>query len=275
MSEDRDPLDGLFEEAPEPQVTEPKDDAPAQEAPVAKETPAEEAAPAPEEANPKIEPEPKMVPLAALEEARTRARDAEARLADASKPKETPAEAPAPRSFDDDPAGAMQDFLGQVELNNVNLALNTSRRFAAKEHGQELVDTVQAWALEKFDKDAAYAAKVIYAEDPYELAIADYKAEQALNAAKDLDPEILKGLDAEELALLKAHRAGKNTAGTPQVGESIALQDTQPRAENGEFKSRRQVDAPPKSILDAPNGGKGNLDVASGEGVAFDAAFTR
>lgn len=268
MADEYDPLDGLFEA--EPAASEEQEgDAPKQE-----QAPAAEA-PLPEEPSAEEPPatEPKMVPLAALEEARSRARDAEARLAERDKPKEEPpAERPAIRDPAEDPQGAMEDLMGTFEFNSVNQALNVSRRFAAMEHGKELIDKVQAWALEKFDKDPQYAAKVIYSEDPYELALADYNAEQALAKASTLPPEILEGLTEDEVALLREHRA-KNAPKEDVAAEEQPAEDTQPREEDGKFKSRREVAAPPRSILAAPSGNKSNLETAVGTGVAFDDAF--
>lgn len=222
----------------------------------------------------------KMVPLAALEEARrTLAEERQARI-DGNKGADTNTGASEPVGFRDpkeDPDGWAEDVLGSVQLNIVNSTLNMSEKFARKEHGVELVDQVREWALKRFETDPAYASRILADPDPYETAIADYKKEQLTDKAGKIDPEILAGLDDEEIALLRQHRASKTNTGEDtgaDTGGSTA-KDTSQRGEDGKFVPRRNGEAPPRSsIAAAPGGGKsGNAQVAAGEGTAFDETF--
>jgi len=268
-------LDGLFEDAPEPPVTvvegtpkEVQDDSAGK---------TQEEAP-PENSQDAGEPEQSgqtvMVPKAALDEARQRARDAEERLAKQGKTEETTdqPERAGIRDPKEDPEGFAEDILGTIQLNTVNVTLNTSERFARKEHGNEVVDKVRDWALAKFETDPSFATKVLTDPDPYEVAIKAYNDEQLSAVTSKIDPEILKGLDEEEIALLRKHRAEKSGGGQ-NAGGSTA-ETNQPRGDDGKFAApRRKVDAPPGSIISEPSGGKSAGEPAVGEGVAFLDAF--
>jgi hypothetical protein len=220
----------------------------------------------------------KMVPLAALEEARKRAKDAEERLSQSGTGADTTSGTGDPE-FEpidpkEDPEGAFNQMMGIVQLNAVNTTLNFSERMARKEHGSELVDKVMEWATKRFETDPAFATTVLTDPDPYETAIVAYNKAQRDEKLDKIDPAILEGLDEDEIELLRQHRAKKDPAANGGDTGSTGA-DTQPRGEGGQFAPRRNVDPPPKSIASAPSGGKpgGNKEVASGEGVAFDEAF--
>lgn len=275
--ETHDPLDGLFGGDADPAADK------AQEAPVAdaakpaevtqeqQEAPAEGA-----EQEPASSGRVKMVPLAALEESRARAKSAEERLAarDVGKPEKTDAEEVVTRMRDpkDDPQGAYEDLAGNFQMAIVNTTLNFSERLARTEHGKELVDDVKAWALKKFEIDPAYASKILLDPDPYSAAIEDYKKSQRADKATDLPDDVLEGLDEEELALLRKHREGKKP---PEAAAMTA----QPRADDGKFQAqppaRKSAAIPPKSIAgDTSAGGKPSAGkVPIGEGSAFSGAF--
>jgi hypothetical protein len=220
-----------------------------------------------------------MVPKAALDEARQRARDAEERLAAKDKGGEdttTGTDAPAFRDPKEDPEGFAEDLFGAVQLNMVNTTLNLSEKMARKEHGAELVDSVREWTLKRFETDPDFASRIITDPDPYEKAIEEYKTSQRNDKAAKLDPEILEGLDDEEIALLKQHRASKSakTGGDTGSEKGGSTAETSPRAEDGKFVARRSAEPPPRSIASAPpGGGKPTGQPAVGEGVAFDDTF--
>lgn len=224
----------------------------------------------------------KMVPKAALDEARQRARDAEERLAAKDKGGEDTNTGqaddfvlPDPK---EDPEGYAAALMGTVQLNVVNQTLNFSERWARKEHGDEIIDKVRDWALKRFETDADFASRVLTDPDPYEVALKEFKASETAEKAAKLDPEILEGLDDEEVALLKQHRAAKlaKTGGDTGSETGGSTAETPPRGADGKFAApSRKVDAIPRSsVAAAPSGGgKATAQPAVGEGVAFDEAF--
>lgn len=220
----------------------------------------------------------KMVPLAALEEARQRARDAEARLSAQGEDTISATDAGfVPIDPKEDPAGAYDQMMSVIQLNAVNTTLNFSEKSARKEHGSEYVDKVFKWATERFETDPEFATRILTDSDPYELAIADYKKMERDAKISNIDPAILEGLDEDEAELIRAHRASKAPKGGEDDAGSTGDQQTQPRDDKGQFAQppRRKVDAPPRSIADAPSGGSktGQQTIAAGEGVAFDEVF--
>jgi hypothetical protein len=278
MADENDPLDGLFDGASG--APEAAAEAPAE--PAATEVAADPAEPAAEAPAGQGEPaaEPKMVPIEALHEARRRAQEAEERLSRVGTPaKEGEEQAPPPRRFRDpkeDPEGFAEDVFGNVQMNLVNQTINMSERFARKEHGDELIDKVRDWALAGFDNDPAFAQRVLTDPDPYGVAITEYNRHVAADRASKLPQEVLEGLDDEELAMLRSHRAAKQAATTPSGG-STAGNSSQPRDDKGQFQApppRRQVEAPPASLTDAPGTSRrGHGAIPTGQGVAFGDTF--
>lgn len=191
-------LDDLIEEGPEPQE-EPKGEAPQEVEPE----------------EPKGEPkEPATVPLAALHEERDK------RKADAERLKvleeelqalKTPQQqqqekAKAPDMFDD-PEGYnayWENRLTQVQESNqqqlMNERLNISERYAVKEHGQEVVDSMKAWFVERVQRSPGYQVEVLSQADPYEFAIKEYQKDQLVNS-----------VDLSEFEQFKAWKAAQES----------------------------------------------------------------
>jgi hypothetical protein len=179
MSEERDPLDGLFA-SDEPAAGSGEDTQTGADTQTAAgdDTKTGQEAPGADSvgggnADDKIEAtdKVKMVPLAALDEARERARAAEERLAARGGEDTVSASDAGFVQIDpkEDPAGAYEQMMGIVQLNAVNTTLNFSEKAARKEHGSEIVDKVMKWASDRFEKEPEYAARVLADADPYEL----------------------------------------------------------------------------------------------------------
>lgn len=191
MDEDNDFLDAIEADKSTPELKEEKVEAPATaatpEAPAAEAEPA--ATPPPEE--PVLEltevapgtpkPEPGFVPIAAMLDARDRAKAAEAER-DRLLAERQPVEVPDPYA---DPEGyaAFQDQRYQVALQSI--ALNTSERFARKEYGNETVEAAKKWALDRFQADPLYQRQVLADPDPYDRTVKDYQREQLFSQVSD------------------------------------------------------------------------------------------
>jgi hypothetical protein len=226
----------------------------------------------------------KMVPLAALREARERAKAAEARPVvqpkaetgsddqddDASDPFGL---GPAP-DREKDAAGYAEWLNANTNMTIFNDRLNRSEKDARREHGKEFTDTIRTWAMDRFEKDPAFTQRVMLSDDPYEVAIGIYNQETEDKSLRELPEEVRKGLSADELALIRDHRAKNAGGGDPE---------NPPREEKtGRFTAqgqpRSRSPAPPaKSLVRATpaagKGGGGRDAIAVGPGNAFDDTF--
>lgn len=186
--------------AEEPKAEEPKEEPKTKEPPKAEEPLelTEVAVEAPKQA------EPGFVPIAAMLDARDRAKAAEAevqRLRAAQQPVETPDPFEDPEGF-----AAHQ----QNELNHrlQSITLNTSERFARKEHGNETVTTAQQWALQRFEADPLYRQQILNDPDPYERVVTDWRREQVFTEVQD----------PKEFEQFKAWKQAQNALQTQQPG---------------------------------------------------------
>lgn len=279
-----DPLEGLFTK-PDPEAPGGGDDAGSQQLQQRQEAPVVE--PPTSDGEGEVTGAVKMVPLAALEEARTRAKSAEERLAASQAPAKatTPAaDADTPvqlRNPTEDPAGAYEDLAGVMRLEVVNTKLNLSEDMAREKHGDELVDKVQAWALAKFDTDPAFASRILNDRNPFKTAIGEYNSSQRQEKAELLPDDVLEGLDEEELAAVRAIRAKKAAdAGGDQGSGGAGTPKPQPRSEGGQFTSTpppRKQSAPAPKSLATTSAATGNRDTVRpvGEGAAFQDTFLK
>lgn len=169
----------------------------------------------PEQAIPPV-PKPEetsTAPIAALLDERDRRKAAEAeleRLRAAQQPAQVPDAYEDPEGF----AAYQQAQIGQA-LQNVTL--NTSERFARKEHGAETVETAKAWALQRFGTDPLYRQQILNDPDPYERVVTDWRREQVF--AEVQDPNEFKQFKAWKQAqnALQAQPGGQPLSPTPQT----------------------------------------------------------
>lgn len=162
-------LDGNEEQAtPEQEVTQEQQ---AQEAtPEPEPTPDPEPQPAQQIVDPAtVQPDPVVVPVQALKEERAKRQALQEQL-DAMMYQQS---------------GQQQDEIYDpvsqlAQYQNV-LRYQISEAKAEIRHGAELVQKAKQWALEKFDVDPLYDAKVNSAADPYTQMVEDYKREQILS----------------------------------------------------------------------------------------------
>ncbi len=158
------------------------------------ETPVEQPAAEPEKVEPVLEltelapeqtrPTEGFVPLGAVLDERDKRKAAEARLAQLEQQaaQRQPVQTPDPY---EDPEGFAAYQQAQVGSAIQNITLNTSERFARKEHGAETVESAKAWALQRFASDPLYQTQVLNDGDPYERVVSDWRKEQMLSEVSD------------------------------------------------------------------------------------------
>lgn len=192
----------------------------------------------------------KMVPLGTALNWRDRMVAAEKALKDKDKPADNVEFTPP------DPVNNPREYATYnervLELNIMNERMNTSERFARKEHGAELVDKAREWALARMDADPTFAKSVMENADPYDIAVAAYKEHvefEAWKASKKVAPATL------EVPAAKVSEEVK-----PAVAMVAAV------------KPKPDVKPAPRSIVNATSAG-GNHTIPAGEGQAFDSVF--
>lgn len=195
------------------------------------------------------------VPLPTFLDMRDRATAAEKALKDA-KPEPVTFTPPDPIK---DPGGYARYQQTVLELNLTNERMNTSERFAVKEHGAELVDKARAYVIERMNADPAFEQKMVKHADPYAFAIDQYNDHIAYQeflanrkAGGKNPPADGKGAHEKD----SAQQQGSDKA-------PIAEQKRQPVVER---KVRNQ------SITDETSAG-GAHSVPTGGGQAFDSFF--
>lgn len=260
---DIDPMDALLggsssaasdlpAEAPAPEPTEgpardpqgrfasPVPAAPVEAAPAAPAAQPLAEAPAPAAAAPLAPPAPPegYVPISVVQELRRENKALK------SSPPVPPAPAP---DFDSDPAGAMAHQQQVFEQRMLNERLNSSERWARREHGAEKVDQAKTWALDRMQSDPLYYQQVMSSADPYEAVIQDWKRDQVLSSMKDGD------LDA-----FLAWKGGNPAPQPASLAPAAPVAIPAPAA-------------PPRSLASAPTAGAAKPgDIPVGPGAAFD-----
>lgn len=155
----------------------------------------------------------------------------------------------------------------QLELTNLNSALNLSEARALAIYGHETVAKLQAWAA---DKDQYFYERILASDDPYKVAKGEYDREQAA-AAYDAIPqtefEAFKQWKADQAAAIAGNPA-------PAAAPTAAIA---PSA----FKAAQEAAKPVTksvssgSIVSAPTAGTAKPgEKPAGPGVAFDEAFS-
>ena len=125
------------------------------------------------------------------------------------------------------------------------ITLNTSRKFAEKEYGKDLVAAVHDWASARCDADPAFNAQLFSVDDPYEHAVQAYNRAQIADAVKSPD----------DLAQFKAWKAAQAAGqAEPQPSPTPSTPEV----------------AIPRSLATAPgNGAAGKAHIPVGEGQAY------
>lgn len=168
------PVEDQPEAQPEPKAEEKQPEPPPAPAPAA------EAPPVVEE----LKPEPIMVPLAALHETRDEVKALKAQLAQFQQQPQAPEPIQPPDPIED-PEGFAQFQEARLQQVLLNQTLNTSERFAKKEHGVETVEAAKQWSLQRFQADPLYQQQVLRDPDPYERIVADYRRDQLFSQVSD------------------------------------------------------------------------------------------
>lgn len=180
MSES-DPFAFLEGNEPEPVTSEPEAEAAAPEPQEKEAEPEPEAQAQPEPvAEPQQREAPDVVPVTALLEERRKRQELERLLAQQSQP----VEPPAPPPVYQDPYAYTEAVAQQLATQQNQLRYQLSEMRAASQYGAETVEKARQWALERFNSDPFFEAKVSQAPDPYTVVVEDYRREQVLAQLK-------------------------------------------------------------------------------------------
>lgn len=177
--------------------------------------------------------EPGFVPIAAMLDARDKAKAAEAELqrlrAAQQQQQQRPLQMPDPY---EDPEGYAAAQQAQVEHALYQTNLRWSERIATIQHGEETVKAAKDWAYAKCDEDPYFNARVAASPDPVGLAVAEYKRE-----------EIASKVTPDEFAQFQAWKAA----------QAQVQQQTQPAAPAAQPSQTSAI--PPPSLASAPSAG--------------------
>lgn len=226
MAEDK--LDFLDENPKEQKATEPEPKAEpvvvADEAKAAEENVPAEPAVDPEgkgepvAAPPAAEPEAKSIPVTALlderekrqaaqrqaEESQRKLKELEAQLRDLQTPKETP-------DFYTDPDAAFNAREAKIEQKMISDKLRTSKFFAEREFGAELVAEAYAY----FDQHPQESQLLLEHPSPFHAAVEHYKRQKFLTEVQD--PEAWKAQQLEALRKQLAEEAAAAVQPKPKL----------------------------------------------------------
>jgi hypothetical protein len=119
--------------------------------------------------------------------------------------------------------------------------MRSSRRFAEREYGKDVIAAVHDWATRQCEVDPAFNQQMFAAEDPYENAYQAYSREQ-----------LLQSVGSGDLAAFRAW----------QVAQGVA------EARQSSSRTPTPAQAAPRSLATAPNAG-GRPSVLIGPGQAF------
>lgn len=209
MSES-DPFAFLEGNEAEPVTNEPEAQAAAPEAqePEPQPEPEAQAQPEPVQEQPQQREEPEMVPVSALKAERQKRQELERLLA------QQPAnqEALAPPVYQD-PYAYTEAVAQQLAQKLEQQRYQISQMNAASRYGAEEVERAREWALERFNSDPFFEAKVSQSHDPYSVVVEDYRRERVL---AQLKPDQLQ----EFLAWKAAQSGGQQPA--PAVAPAAA-----------------------------------------------------
>lgn len=221
------------------------------EAPPEPQAAAVEPTPAPA---PPAQPEPGFVPIAAMLDARDKAKAEAERATQAEaelqrlRAAQQPAEVPDPAN---DPIGYARHQQAELQNALLNQTLNFSERLARKDHGSEVVDAAQAWAKQKLASDPLYVQQIYSDADPYGRLVTDYKREQLFSQVTD----------PSEIDEFRAWKAAKG---------QLAQQQAAPAAE-----APLAPAIPPRSLASAPSAGDVLTQPVLSDEEAFAEAFPK
>lgn len=178
---------------------------------------------------------PGFVPVSVVQELREEIKG----LKQAPAPQQAPEPPqPMPDMFED-PEG----FIGYQNRMFLNHTLNTSERFATREHGKETVEAAKQWMAARVQSDPYYASAVLNDPDPYEKIVVDFRRDTAFQKIGDLS----------------------------RIDQFLAWEQAQQAAQQQQPAPTPQP-LPTGSIASAPSAG-GPQTQATGQGVAFDEMF--
>lgn len=184
-------------------------------------------------------PEPVMVPLAALHETRDKVKSLEAQLASLTQPQRQ--QQPSVPDMFEDPEGFQAHIAGSVNGAVLNTTLNISEEITRQSVGNDLVDDVQRWGAEEFQRNPALAQQFYQQRNPYGFLVQQYQRQQSLSKLGD-DPK--------------------------QIEAFLAWKQAQEQLQQQPAQADPQQAEPPQSIASAPSAG--GLQTSSiGPGVAF------
>lgn len=217
--------DGKFvpKSEPEPQAPEPQPQA---------------AQPEPAPAQPKTDqPPPGYVPVSVVQELRKE-------IQSLKQPAAPPP--PAPDRYAD-PDGYEAYREQQVQDQLLNTRLDLSEEMARSQHGDELVNAAQQWAVQQFQANPAFQAQVLSQRNPYGYVVAQYQREQMI---AQVTPDEFAAYQAWKQAQAQAQAAAPPPPQSPP--------------------------APPRSLANAVSAGGGKPgDMPLHEGAAFEDVFSK
>lgn len=262
MSDHLDFLDETQDKPVVVETTDPQSQAAVQPTTEIAEVPVPEAVVEDTSAETAPEGEARMVPLATYLDMRDKLKTAEKRVKELEPAEEV--QAPDPKT---DPKG-YAEYVREVEqFDRLNERLNFSEELSKVKHGEELTAKVREWALVKFETDAEFTNRVMSNANPYEAAIREMKAEERSKA--------LEGVDPTEMEAFQAWKASQQNGDTPSKVNTQAPANPVPKVQTAVPATPKKAAVIPKSINDAPSGGKGTQAIAIGDGTAFDSIFQK
>ncbi len=146
----------------------------------------------------------------------------------------------------EDPEGFASFQQAQVAASIQNITLNTSERFARKEHGAETVDAAKSWAMQRFASDPLYQQQVLNDPDPYERVVTDWRRDQVF--AEVSDPK--------EFEQFRAWKQAQNQLANPSGGAPPP--------------SNVASAIPRRSLASAPSAGNMLTEPVQDDGEIFD-----
>jgi len=176
------------------------------------------------------QPEPGFVPIAAMLDARDRAKAAEERLRQLEEQaRQAQQQVPMPDPYEDPEgfAAAQQAQVGQA-LYQTNL--RWSERIASIQHGADTVAKAKEWGFAKCDSDPYFNARVAASDDPIGFVVEQWKRE-----------ELVSQVQPDEFEQFRAWKAAQ------------AQLQTQPPAQAGQPNTASKI--PPRSLASAPSAG--------------------
>lgn len=232
---------------------------PVEEAPVeeVQQEPEPESEPAPEVVEaPAPEPEARHVPITALLDERDKRKELERRLAEfEAKQQVQPQQTEIPDPYDD-PAGFAAHQQKQVEQQIVGVRFEMSDRFARQAHGDETVQGAIDWAMERAQKNPAFAQEYMANPDPIEWIVQQHKRDAMLSDIGDSPDDWFE------------REAAKRGYAKPSANASAVVADAAPK------QVVQPAKVPPRSLANQGGAVSDIRHVATGPTAAVDSLFS-